>query len=193
MRFWYLSHWQKPPLIAHSSTVELAIFIQPDPTFLDTAMRASFKIKCAGSFHLLFLLQSKKDSKDQESIQSSITSSIPILCVCRQQKICPAFKFTQASHCSQILHFLTLQCALVSKLNVLAHFMYYFCYKVRKIARIRNRYNQVSHISQDTKWESNKITINITNKSQEVSPFPSGDSKTATNRRESMIKTRLIT
>ena len=44
--------------------------------------------------------------------------------------------------------------------------------KVRKTARIRNR---IPHMSQDTKWESNKITINITNKSQEVSPFPSGD------------------
>ena len=29
--------------------------------------------------------------------------------------------------------------------------------------------------SQDTKWESNTIIINITNKSQEVSTFPSGD------------------
>ena len=47
--------------------------------------------------------------------------------------------------------------------------------RLRKTARIRNRYNQVPHLSQDTKWESNKITINITNKSQEVSPFPSGD------------------
>ena len=41
--------------------------------------------------------------------------------------------------------------------------------KVRKKAR--NRYNQVPHLSQDTKWESNKITINITNKSQEVSSY----------------------
>ena len=53
--------------------------------------------------------------------------------------------------------------------------------KVRKTARIRNRYNQVPHLSQDTKWESNKITINITNKSQEVSPFPSGDHTAALN------------
>ena len=52
--------------------------------------------------------------------------------------------------------------------------------KIRKTARIRNRYNQVPHLSQDTKWESNKITINITNKSQEVSPCPSGDHKAAT-------------
>ena len=40
--------------------------------------------------------------------------------------------------------------------------------KVRKTARIRNRYNKVPHLSQDTKWESNNITINKTNKSQEV-------------------------
>ena len=58
--------------------------------------------------------------------------------------------------------------------------------KVRKTARIRNRYNQVPHLSQDTKWESNKVTINITNKSQEVSPFPSSEHKAAMNRRESM-------
>ena len=58
--------------------------------------------------------------------------------------------------------------------------------KVRETAGIRNRYSQVPHLSQDTKWESNKITINITNKSQEASPFPSGDQKAAMNRRESM-------
>ena len=33
-------------------------------------------------------------------------------------------------------------------------------------------------------------TINITNKSQEVSPFPADDHKTAMNRRESMRNTR---
>ena len=32
--------------------------------------------------------------------------------------------------------------------------------EVRKTARIRNRYNQVPHLSQDTKWESNNIRIN---------------------------------
>ena len=57
--------------------------------------------------------------------------------------------------------------------------------KVRMTARIRSRYNQVK----DTKWESNKITINITNKSQKVSSFPSGDHKAAMNRRESMTNT----
>ena len=50
-------------------------------------------------------------------------------------------------------------------------------FKVRKTARIRNR------------LEGNKITINITNKSQEVSPFPSGDHKAAMNRRQSMANT----
>ena len=53
--------------------------------------------------------------------------------------------------------------------------------KVRKTVRIRYRYNQVPHLSQDTKWESNNITINITNKSQEVSHFPSGDHKAILN------------
>ena len=56
--------------------------------------------------------------------------------------------------------------------------------KVRKTAKIRKRYNQVPHLIQDTTWESSKNTINITNKSQEVSPFPAGDHKAAMNRRE---------
>ena len=59
--------------------------------------------------------------------------------------------------------------------------------KVRKVAKIRNQYNQVPHLSQDTTWESDK---NITNESQEVSPFQAGDHKAAMNcyRRQSIDK-----
>ena len=59
----------------------------------------------------------------------------------------------------------------------------------RKAATSRNRYNQVPHLTQDTIWESDKAQLNITNKSQEVSPFPAGDQKAAMNRRESMKNT----
>ena len=34
-------------------------------------------------------------------------------------------------------------------------------------------------MTQETTWESNKNTINITNKSQEVSPFSAGDHNAA--------------
>ena len=51
--------------------------------------------------------------------------------------------------------------------------------KVRKMAKIRNRYNQVPDLTQDTTWESNKNTINIVNNSQAVSPFPADDHKAA--------------
>ena len=37
----------------------------------------------------------------------------------------------------------------------------YSCLKVRKRAKIRKRYNQVPHLTQDTTWESNNNTINI--------------------------------
>ena len=62
--------------------------------------------------------------------------------------------------------------------------------KVRKAAKFRNRYNQVPHLTQDTKWESDKTQLNITNKSQEVSPFPAGDLKTTMNSRERITNTR---
>ena len=62
--------------------------------------------------------------------------------------------------------------------------------KVRKAAKIRNRYNQVPHLTQVTTWESDKVQLNITNKSQEVSSFLAGDHKAAMNRRESMTNKR---
>ena len=46
------------------------------------------------------------------------------------------------------------------------------------------------HLTQYNTWESNKNTLNITNRSQEVCPFPAGDHKAAMNRRESMRNTR---
>ena len=63
--------------------------------------------------------------------------------------------------------------------------------KVRKTAKISNQYNQEPHLTQDTTWERDKkLQLDITNKSQEVSPFPAGDHKVAMNRRESMTNTR---
>ena len=65
-----------------------------------------------------------------------------------------------------------------------------FLSKVRKMTKVMKRSNQAPHPTQDTTRESNKNTINITNKSQEVSPFPAGDHKAVNNRRESMRNTR---
>ena len=52
--------------------------------------------------------------------------------------------------------------------------------KVSKEAKIRNRYNHVPHLTQDTTRESDKNTIqHHTQESQEVSPFPTVDHKAA--------------
>ena len=45
-------------------------------------------------------------------------------------------------------------------------------------------------LTQDITWESNNNTVNITNKSQELSPFPAVDQTAAMNRRESMRNKR---
>ena len=51
-------------------------------------------------------------------------------------------------------------------------------------AKIRNRYNQVQHLTQDTmhmgKWKTRK---HRTQENQEVSPLPTGDHRAAVNRR----------
>ena len=57
-------------------------------------------------------------------------------------------------------------------------------YKVRNAKENRNRYNQLPHLTQDTTWESDKTQLNITNESQEVSPFTAGDHMAAINRRK---------
>ena len=54
---------------------------------------------------------------------------------------------------------------------------------VSKGAKIRNRYNQVPHLTQDTNGEVTNSQLYTTNKSQEVSPPTPGDHKAQINRR----------
>ena len=54
---------------------------------------------------------------------------------------------------------------------------------VSKGAKIRNRYNQVPHLTQDTNGKVTNSQLDTTNESQEVSPFPAGDHKAHINRR----------
>ena len=62
--------------------------------------------------------------------------------------------------------------------------------KVRNVTKNRNQYNQVPRLTQDTTWKVKNPQLSITNKSQEVSPFPTCEHKVAMNRRESMTHTR---
>ena len=49
--------------------------------------------------------------------------------------------------------------------------------EVSKGAKIRNRYNQVPHLTQDTNGKVTNSQLDTTNESQEVSPLPAGDHK----------------
>ena len=62
--------------------------------------------------------------------------------------------------------------------------------KVRKVAKISNRYNQVPRLSTIPQGIVTKTQVKITNEIQEVSPFPAGDYKAAMSRCESMTNTR---
>ena len=53
---------------------------------------------------------------------------------------------------------------------------------VSKGAKIRNRYNQVPHLTLDTNGKVTNSQLDTTNESQEVSPFPEGDHKAHINR-----------
>ena len=55
--------------------------------------------------------------------------------------------------------------------------------KISKGAKIRNQYNQVPHLTQDTNGKVTNSQLDTTNESQEVSPFPAGDHKAHINRR----------
>ena len=65
----------------------------------------------------------------------------------------------------------TLQNCIAKVIRSSVNNCFQYILKVRKMAKIRKRYNQVPHLTQDTTWKSNKNTINITNKRQEVIPF----------------------
>ena len=56
-------------------------------------------------------------------------------------------------------------------------------FKVSKGAKIRNRYNQVPHLTQSTNEKVTNSQLDTTNESQEGSPFPAGDHKAQINRR----------
>ena len=47
----------------------------------------------------------------------------------------------------------------------------------RKREKIRNRYNQAPHLADDTNGKVTTSQLDITNQSQEVSPFPAGIDK----------------
>ena len=51
-----------------------------------------------------------------------------------------------------------------------------------KGAKIRNRCNQVPHMTQDTNGKVTNSQLDTTNESQEVSPFPASDHKAHINR-----------
>ena len=55
--------------------------------------------------------------------------------------------------------------------------------KVSKGEKIRNLYNQVPHLTQDTNGKVTNSQLDTTNESQEVNPFPAGDHKAHINRR----------
>ena len=61
--------------------------------------------------------------------------------------------------------------------------MYFLLTIVSKGAKIRNLYNQVPHLTQDTNGKVTNSQLYTTNESQEVSPFPAGDHKAQINRR----------
>ena len=58
--------------------------------------------------------------------------------------------------------------------------------KVSKGAKIRNRYNQVPHLTQDTNGKVTNSQFGNTSESQEVIPFSAGDLKAHINRRAQM-------
>ena len=53
----------------------------------------------------------------------------------------------------------------------------YLISKVSKGAKIRNRYNQVPHLTQDTNGKVTNSQLDTTKESHEVSPFPAGNNR----------------
>ena len=63
--------------------------------------------------------------------------------------------------------------------------------EVRKLAKIKNRYNQVPHQTKDITWESDKNTIKHHKLKPRGQPIPADDHKAAINRRKSMTNANI--
>ena len=63
--------------------------------------------------------------------------------------------------------------------------------KVKRKAILRNRYNQVPHLTQDTIWESDKTQKTQHTREQRGQPFPVGYHNAARNRQASITKTNM--
>ena len=65
-------------------------------------------------------------------------------------------------------------------------------YKVKKKAKIRNRFNQTQHLTQDTVWESDKNTRKKSHtREPRGQPFQTGDHKAARNRHGKQTHTKI--
>ena len=62
--------------------------------------------------------------------------------------------------------------------------------KVSKGAKVRNRYNQVPHLTQDTHWKVTNSHKDTTNESQEISLFQAGDHKAHINTKAQQAQDR---
>ena len=65
--------------------------------------------------------------------------------------------------------------------RIILHFEVYIKL-VSKGAKIRNRYNQVPHLTQNTNRKVKNSQLDTTNENEEVIPFPAGDHKAQINR-----------
>ena len=64
-------------------------------------------------------------------------------------------------------------------------------YVSKKKAKLRNRYNQVPQLTQDTTWESdNNTRKHHKQESQEANPFPAGGHNAAMNRQTRNINNK---
>ena len=66
-------------------------------------------------------------------------------------------------------------CTWLAVVVVVSHGVYFDFIKVSKGVKIRNRYNQVPHLAQDTNGKMTNSQLDTTNESQEVSSFLAGD------------------
>ena len=90
-------------------------------------------------------------------------------------------KILKSMHHAYIINFKKLFCDKFSKRASI---------KANKSAKIRNRYNQAPHLTQDTIEKVTNAQLYTTNESQEVSPFQAGDHKSQINRGAKGITTR---
>ena len=119
----------------------------------------------------------------QKMLSDGFPGYATVFCLTREAKYPPDYFLSPISKILCYTYFICTHILIEQIIQYNILILKGFVFEVRKGATIRNRCNQVPHLTQDTNEKVTNSPLDTTNESQEVSSFPAGDHKAQINKR----------